>query len=106
MHRTRRFILPLMSFALLGAMQLTGCAGAPVQEMSNARQAVRAAQQAGGAKYAPETMAEAERLLRAAKANQSKGEFRVAREEAEQARDKAMAALHEAEAAKASKPEP
>ena len=41
-----------------------------------------------------------------AKANQSKGEFRVAREEAEQARDKAMAALREAEAAKASKPEP
>jgi len=106
MHRTRRFILPLMSFALLGAMQLTGCAGAPVQEMSNARQAVRAAQQAGGAKYAPETMAEAERLLRDAKANQSKGEFRVAREEAEQAREKAIAALHEAEAAKAAKPEP
>jgi hypothetical protein len=74
--------------------------------MSNARQAVRAAQQAGGAKYAPETMAEAERLLRDAKANQSKGEFRVAREQAEQAREKAMAALREAEATKASKPEP
>jgi hypothetical protein len=87
-------------------MQLTGCAGAPVQEMSNARQAVRAAQQAGGAKYAPETMAEAERLLRDAKANQSKGEFRVAREQAEKARDKAMAALHEAEATKASKTDP
>ena len=95
-----------MTLALLGAMQLVGCAGAPVQEMSNARQAVRAAQQAGGAKYSPEAMAEAERLLKNAKTNQSKGEYRVAREEAEQARDKALVALHEAEAAKASKPGP
>ena len=51
-------------------------------------------------------MAEAERLLKSAKTNQSKGEYRIAREEAEQARDKAMEALHEAEAAKASKPGP
>jgi PBP1b-binding outer membrane lipoprotein LpoB len=95
-----------MTLALLGAMQLVGCAGAPVQEMSNARQAVRAAQQAGGAKYSPEAMAEAERLLMDAKTNQSKGEYRVAREAAERAREKALVALHEAEAAKASKAGP
>jgi spore cortex formation protein SpoVR/YcgB (stage V sporulation) len=95
-----------MTLALLSGMQLSGCVGAPVQEMSNARQAVRAAQQAGGAKYSPEAMAEAERLLQSARANQSKGEYRVAREEAEQARDKAMQARREAEAAKASKPGP
>jgi hypothetical protein len=95
-----------MMLALLGAMQLGGCVGAPVQEMSNARQAVRAAQQAGGAKYAPEAMSEAERLLQSAKTNQSKGEYRIAREQAEQARDKAMVALQEAEAARASKPGP
>jgi HEPN domain-containing protein len=51
-------------------------------------------------------MAEAERLLKNAKTNQSKGEYRVAREEAEQARDKALVALHAAEAAKAPKPGP
>ena len=95
-----------MTLALLGAAPLAGCVGAPVQEMSNARQAVRAAQQAGGAKYAPEAMSEAERLLQSAKTNQSNGEYRVAREEAEQARDKAMVALQEADAAKASKPGP
>jgi hypothetical protein len=106
MQPPRRILLPTVTLALLGAMQLAGCVGAPVQEMSNARQAVRAAQQAGGARYAPEAMAEAERLLKNAKANQSKGEYRVAREEAEQARDKAMVALREAEAAKASKPGP
>jgi PBP1b-binding outer membrane lipoprotein LpoB len=95
-----------MMLALLGAMQLAGCVGAPVQEMSNARQAVRAAQQAGGAQHAPEAMSEAERLLQSAKTNQSKGEYRIAREQAEQARDKAMDALHEVEAAKAAKPGP
>ena len=49
---------------------------------------------------------EAERLLQSAKSNQSKGDYRIARDEAEQARDKAMAALHEAQAAKAAKPGP
>jgi Domain of unknown function (DUF4398) len=106
MQPPRRILLSTMTLALLGAAPLAGCVGAPVQEMSNARQAVRAAQQAGGAKYAPEAMAEAERLLKNAKTNQSNGEYRVAREEAEQARDKAMVALREAEAAKASKPGP
>jgi HEPN domain-containing protein len=51
-------------------------------------------------------MSEAERLLQSAKTNQSKGEYRVAREQAEQAREKAMVALHEAEAVKAAKPGP
>jgi Domain of unknown function (DUF4398) len=106
MQPPRRILLSTMTLALLGAAPLAGCVGAPVQEMSNARQAVRAAQQAGGAKYAPEAMAEAERLLKNAKTNQSNGEYRVAREEAEQARDKAMVALREAEAAKASKSGP
>jgi 3'-phosphoadenosine 5'-phosphosulfate (PAPS) 3'-phosphatase len=106
MQPRHRILLPTITLALLGALPLAGCVGAPVQEMSNARQAVRAAQQAGGAKYSPESMAEAERLLKNAKTNQSKGEYRVAREEAEQARDKAMVALREAEAAKASKPGP
>ena len=82
MQPPRRILLPTVTLALLGAVPLAGCVGAPVQEMSNARQAVRAAQQAGGAKYAPDAMAEAERLLKNAKANQSKGEYRVAREEA------------------------
>ena len=106
MQPRHRILLPTITLALLGALPLAGCVGAPVQEMSNARQAVRAAQQAGGAKYSPESMAEAERLLKNAKTNQSKGEYRVAREEAEQARDRAMVALREAEAAKASKPGP
>ena len=106
MQSPRRFVLAILTLTALLALQLSGCAGAPVQEMSNARQAVRAAQQAGAAKYAPDAMAEAERLLQSARTNQSKGEYGVAREEAEQARDKAMQARREAEAATASQPKP
>jgi hypothetical protein len=102
MQFPRRLQLPTLLFALLAAVQLAGCAGVPVQEMSNARQAVQAAQKAGGAKYAPETMAEAEKLLASAKANLKKGEYRPARDEAELAREKAMEARRQAEAAKAS----
>ena len=100
----RRLLLIILTAAPLVATQLSGCVGAPVQEMSNARQAVIAAQKAGAAKYAPEAMAEAEQLLKSAKANQSKGEFRAAREEAEQAYAKATEARRQAEAAKAAKP--
>ena len=102
MPSPRHLKLLTLLFALLAAMQLAGCAGVPVQEMSNARQAVQAAQKAGGAKYAPATMAEAEKLLASAKANLKKGEYRPAREEAELAREKAMEARRQAEAAKAS----
>jgi hypothetical protein len=102
MQFPRRLQLPALLFALLAAMQLAGCAGVPVQEMSNARQAVQAAQKAGGAKYAPEAMAEAEKLLASAKANLKKGEYRPARDEAELAREKAMEARSQAERAKAS----
>ncbi len=101
MPSSRRPVLPALTFAALGALALAGCAGVPVQEMSDARQAVRAAQEAGGARYAPETMAEAEKLLKSAKSNLGKGEYRAAREEAEQARAKAMEARGQAEAARA-----
>jgi hypothetical protein len=99
MPSRRRRILPILLTVMLGAAQLGGCAGIPVQEMSNARQAVRAAQKAGAEKYAPAEMTEAERLLKSAKANLSKGEYRTARDEAEQAREKAMEARRIAESA-------
>ena len=55
----RRYTLPLLLAALLAGVTLSGCAGAPLQEMSDARQAVRAAERAGAAKHAPEPLAEA-----------------------------------------------
>ena len=47
-------MLPLLlAVVLLFGAVMAGCAGAPVQEMSNARQAVRAAERAGAATAAP-----------------------------------------------------
>lgn len=92
--------------ALLFIALVTGCAGAPVQEMSDARQAVKAAHKADADKYAPELLAQAEALIKSASANIRKGEYRVARDEAEQAREKAMEARRIAELATAPQPGP
>jgi hypothetical protein len=84
---------------------LAACAGAPVQEMSNARQAVRAANNAGADAHAPELMTEARRLLKTAETNLRRGEYRTARDEAELARSTAVEARRVAEQAKAAKPD-
>jgi hypothetical protein len=104
MHLPTRFRSRFLEVALLAAALAVGCAGAPVQEMSDARQALRAADKAGAEEHAPELMAEADRLLASARSNLYKGEYRVARDQAEQARDKAMEARRVAEQAKAAPP--
>jgi predicted S18 family serine protease len=73
----------------------------PLQEMSDARQAVRAAENAGAQKYAPELLAEAKSLVETARQNMQKGEYRQARDEAVLARDKATEARRVAETASA-----
>ena len=78
--------------ALLGSLYLAGCAGAPVQEMSDARQAVRAAEEAGAGQKAPEPYAAAQELLKEAEGNINRGEYREAREHARRARMKAIEA--------------
>lgn len=78
---------------------LAGCASAPVQEMSDARQAVRAAQDAGAARAAPQTLGEAETLLARAENLLNKRFFSAARRHAEQAHAKAVSALQSAKAA-------
>ena len=88
----------LLAACLLACAGLiAGCAGAPVQEMSNARQAVRAAEKAGAAQAAPELLSEARVALRAAESHLRQGEYRTARDEAEQARAKAVEARRVAE---------
>ena len=96
--------LLLLVITLIAGVQFTGCAGAPVQEMSNARQAVRAADQADAEQYAPELFAEAKRLLKLAQTNISGGNYRESREYALQARDKAIEARQAALQASGKKP--
>ncbi len=57
-----------------------GCATAvPVQEMSNARQAVRAAEEVDAARYAPLPMRRARVLLEQARLKLEAGDYRQAR---------------------------
>ena len=66
---------------------LAGCASTiPVQEMSNARQALQAAQEVEADRYAPMPMARAKKLLNAATGYLEKGDYGLAREHAVEAR--------------------
>jgi len=75
---------------------MVGCASAPVQEMSNARQAIRAAQDAGAASKAPATLTDAQGALNRAETQLNKRFYRAARRSAEEAHSKALAALDQA----------
>jgi hypothetical protein len=96
----RRHAWPLLMAALFALPLLAGCAGMPLQEMSDARQAIRAAERAGAQQYAPELLAEAKTLVESARQSMHKSEYREARDDAEQARAKAMEARRVAETAK------
>lgn len=86
-----RSLFPSLLLAL--AVSVSGCAGAPVQEMSNARQAIKAAREAGAEKIVPTTLSEAQALLERAETNLQKRAYRDARRDAIAARSKATEAL-------------
>ena len=88
--------------ALLGAaLHVAGCAGAPVQTMSDTRQTIRAAVAAGASDVAPEALAAARDELRQAEELIRSGEYRAARREAEAAKQSATDALSAAQNAPA-----
>lgn len=78
---------------MVAALALAACSGAPVQEMSNARQAIRAARDAGAERSAPQKLNEAETLLNRAEDSLERRAYREARRNAIAARDKAAEAL-------------
>lgn len=82
-----------MFVAMLIAVALFGCAGAPVQEMSNARQALAAAEQGHADKTAPAEMSVARRYMDAAQAALDSGDYGTAREDATLASQAAAKAL-------------
>lgn len=102
MYSPRRVAVRVLPSVLLAvALTVGGCVGWPVQEFSDARQAISAAQKAGADKYAPATLAEAKKQLANAKASANRGDYRTARDEAGQAREKAIEARQAAEKATA-----
>jgi hypothetical protein len=72
---------------------LAGCASAPVQQMSDARQAIAAAEQAGAARAAPAELAQAKQFLRDAELALRQHNFARANESATKARTAALGAL-------------
>lgn len=78
-------------------LALTACAvSAPVQEMSNARQTIQAARDAGAEQHAPELLSVAESLLDKAALKLEQGKYPVARDLALEAQEQAMSARHKA----------
>lgn len=85
----------LVAAALLGTalVSLSACTGAPVQEMSDARQAIAAARAAGAAERAPEQFAQATNSLSRAEAALQRHDYGTARSQAALARTRALEAL-------------
>jgi len=75
---------------------LGGCAGAPVQEMSDARQAIQAAEEAGAGEVVPGTLQDAKRLLTSAERKLQREAYGAARADAREARRLATEALRAA----------
>lgn len=78
---------------------VAACAGAPVQEMSDARQAIRAAQAAGAEERAPAELGRAQSLIDEAQQHLQRREYRDAGRVAAEARQEAVRALEISRAA-------
>lgn len=78
---------------------VAACAGAPVQEMSDARQAIRAAQAAGAEERAPAELGRAKSLIDEAQRHLQRREYRDAGRIAGEARQEAVRALEISRAA-------
>lgn len=80
-------------FGLAALVLLAACAGAPVQEMSDARQAVAAAEQTLAGKPASSTLDSARQYLQAAQTALDAGDYSTARQDAALARQLALRAM-------------
>lgn len=81
-------------FATLAALALAACVGPPVQEMSDARQAIEAAEEAGALEHAPMQLRFARDLVSSAETKLEKRAYNGARRDARLAREKAVEALN------------
>ncbi|MEM9056115.1 MAG: hypothetical protein AAGD86_01485 [Pseudomonadota bacterium] len=92
-HR-RPLILALLLAVLLA---LGACAHAPVQEMSNARQALKAAEASGALAPTSADYRAAEKLIRSAEDKLRQHSYRAARRDALEAKALAVSAMEAAE---------
>ena len=87
---SRKFTTTLTYFAVL--LALASCVSAPVQEMSDARQAIQAAKESYSEGQSQENLVKAESLLKAAEEALENGEYKKARLTATEARNEAIKA--------------
>ncbi len=89
----KHFKISFLAFALV----LSACATVPpVQEMSDARQALNAARKAGAEVHASKDLQSAEALLQNAEHALQEGDYKQARRDAEAAQSKAVVAQDKA----------
>jgi len=86
---------------LVGIACLAGCGGAPVQEMSDARQAIAAARVAGASERAPADLDAAQAAIARAESHLQAQEYTRARIAALEAKHRASIALANSEQANA-----
>jgi hypothetical protein len=97
----------LRSFAVLSFLAcLMACAGAPVQEMSDARQAIQAARAAGAPTRAPDDFSAAQAAIQRAESQLQQHEYSSARQAAIEAKHDASVALAQAQSAGGTNPNP
>ena len=85
---------------ILLTLMIASCvAGPPVQEMSDARQAIAAAEESNAATLAPDELDEARRLLEQAETQLRARYYGLAQTSAIQARSRAVEALQTSQAA-------
>lgn len=93
-------------YALLFSAVLSACASAPVQEMSDARQAIHAAEQAGAQTKAPYYFDRARESLESAEFALQRRNYGLAQEEAIRAKAAAIKAREQALESAAQGPSP
>lgn len=94
-----------LTMAMITVVALSSCATAPIQEMSDARQALQAARDAGTQQHAPRYQRDAEAYLQEAERNLGDGNpgYKPARENAVAAKQRAITGRHVALAIHAAK---
>ena len=95
----RRLPQLLRATALAALLVLAACQTAPVQEMSDARQAISVAREAGAAVHAADDLNAAVEHLESAERFLSERRYEFARRDAEQAKLRALDALQRSESA-------
>lgn len=92
MHKAFKAIRSFISTLTITSVLLACASNPPVQEMSDARQAIKAAREVDAAHYAPDTLVQAENYLSEATSSLEAGAYESARQAALAAKEQAIRA--------------